>query len=91
MLINAWLTEADTLSYFAAVRDVFNDDEKRETKIRNAIETARILTWENSTDKLFALYDKMYEDYSRRRELHVYESEAERIDFAGEMSFNQQR
>ncbi|MCY7377657.1 MAG: glycosyltransferase [Pyrinomonadaceae bacterium] len=88
---NAWLEEADTLSYFAAVRDVFSDDEKREIKIRNAIETARTLTWENSTDKLFALYDKMYADFSRRRELHVYEREAERIDFAGEMSFNQQR
>ena len=62
---------------------------KRETKIRNAIETARTLTWEHSTDKLFALYDKMYADFSRRRDLHVYEPDAKKIDFAGEMVFNQ--
>jgi len=86
---NAWLEEADIEGYFAAVRDVFNDDAKRETKIRTAIETARSLTWENSTDKLFALYDKMYEDFSSRRDFHVYEPEAERVDFAGEMVFNQ--
>ena len=85
---NAWLAAAEPEDFFAAVRDVFNDDEKRETKIKNAIETARTLTWENSTDKLFALYDKMYADFSRRRDLHIYEPEAEKIDFAGKMAFN---
>ena len=87
---NAWLEEAETEGYFAAVRDVFNDDAKRETKIQTAIETARTLTWENSTDKLFALYDKMYEDFSRRRDLHVYQPQSDKIDFAAEMVFNQQ-
>ena len=87
---NAWLEEAETEGYFAAVRDVFNNDAKRETKIQTAIETARTLTWENSTDKLFALYDKMYEDFSRRRDLHVYQPQSGKIDFAAEMVFNQQ-
>jgi len=45
----------------------------------------------NSTDKLFALYDQLYADFSSRRELHVYEPQAKKIDFAGEMFFNQQR
>jgi len=45
--------------------DIFNDAEKREIKIQNAIETARSYTWENSTDKLFALYDWLYMDFSR--------------------------
>ena len=58
-------------------------------KTRTAIETARKLTWEHSTDKLFALYDKMYADFSRRRDFHVYEPEAEKINFAGEIIFDQ--
>ena len=85
---NSWLEEATVEGFFAAVRDVSSDDEKRETKIRNAIETARTLTWEFSTDRLFALYDKMFEDFSRRRDLHVYKPEAEKIDFAEQLSFN---
>ena len=88
---NAWLKQPTAEDYSAAVRDIFNDAEKREIKIQNAIETARSYTWENSTDKLFALYDKLYEDFSRRRELHVYEPQAKKIDFAGEMFFNQQQ
>ena len=87
---NAWLVEADTEGYFAAVRDVFNDDEKRAAKIRNAIETARIHTWENSTDRLFALYDALHKDFLHRRNRHVYEPETAKIDFAGEMSFDHQ-
>jgi len=87
---NAWLVEAETEAYFSAVRDIFNDDETRQAKIRRGIETARSLTWENSTNRLFAIYDKMYEDFSRRRDRHVYEPQTEKIDFAAKMVFNQQ-
>jgi len=86
---NAWLKEPTAEDFYAAVRDIFKDAGKRETKIRNAIETARSYTWENSTDKLFALYDRLFTDFSRRRELHVYEPQAKKIDFAGEMFFNE--
>jgi len=33
----------------------------------------------------------LHTDFSRRRELHVYQPQAKKIDFAGEMIFNQQR
>ncbi len=57
---NAWLKEPDAEDYFAAVRDIFNNPEKREQKIKNALDTARRFSWENSTDRLFGLYDKLY-------------------------------
>jgi len=72
---NAWLKEPDTEDYFAAVRDVFNHPEKREQKIKNALETARQFSWENSTDRLFRLYDQLYEEFSSRREFLSNENE----------------
>ena len=73
---NAWLEDMDIECFFAAVRDVFNDKEKRELKIKNALETAQKYSWENSTDNLFAIYDKMYEDFNKRRDLYVGESKS---------------
>lgn len=87
---NAWLGEAAVEDFFATVRDVFNDDATREMKIRNAVETVQSLTWEHSTDRLFALYDEMYEDFLRRHDLHVYQPQSGKIDFAEKMVFNQQ-
>ncbi len=80
---NAWLAETDVESYFREIRDVFNDDEKRHRKIKNALETAAKYSWENSTDRLFAIYDKMYEDFSRRRNLFVGDVKAETPGFGG--------
>jgi glycosyltransferase involved in cell wall biosynthesis len=77
---NAWLCDADVESYFAAVCDVFRNDEQCAGKIKNALETARKYSWENSTDRLFALYDEMYEDFRRRHGLHVGEPENQQTD-----------
>ena len=79
---NAWLEETEVEGYFSAIRDVFNDDAKRARKIENAFATARRYTWENSTDRLFALYDKMYENFRRHRELPIIESKNEAANFA---------
>lgn len=79
---NAWLAEPEADDFSAAVRDVFANDERRAVKTRNALETARQFTWENSTDRLFSLYDKMSRDFLSRRELYDYSSSPKRIDFA---------
>ena len=69
---NSWLVAPEAKEFAAAVKDVFSNDARRRSKIENALETARRHTWQSSTDRLFALYDKMYEDFRRRRELFVY-------------------
>lgn len=81
---NAWLEEPAAEDYFAAVRDIFNDDEKREAKIKNALETARSYSWENSTARLFALYDRMHADFTRRKELFAYKAKPKKINFAAQ-------
>lgn len=60
---NAWIEKPFAENYFAAVKDIFNQPEKRERKIKRALETARSFSWEHSTDNLFRLYDKMYEEF----------------------------
>lgn len=83
---NAWLASASAKDYAAAVRDIFSDEARRAAKIKNALETAQAFTWENSTDRLFALYDAMYEDFSRRHNLHKTLPKNAKIDFAGRCS-----
>lgn len=81
---NAWLEEPETEDYFAAVRDVFNDDRKRAAKTENALQTAREFTWERSTDRLFALYDRMHADFSSRKELYAYQAPPKKVDFVSQ-------
>jgi glycosyltransferase involved in cell wall biosynthesis len=88
---NAWLSETETEGYFSAVRDVFNDDEKRTRKIKNALETAAKYSWENSTDNLFALYDKMYRDFRRRRKLFINEPEVKTPDFVEQIVLSKEK
>ena len=88
---NAWLAETDVESYFAAVRDIFNDDENRQRKIKNALETAAKYSWENSTDNLFALYDKMYEDFHRRHALYVNEPKVKKPDFVEQIVLSKEK
>ncbi len=79
---NAWLEAAEKECYFSAIRDIFNDDQKRQKKIQNALETARQYSWENSTDRLFTLYDSMYRNFHRTIDLIEPQTEKEIADFA---------
>ncbi len=65
---NAWLTSPAAELFAAAIRNVFADETARNVKIANALETANRYTWESSTDSLFALYDKMFAEFSKNRE-----------------------
>ena len=56
-------------------------EDLRNRKIERAFEAVRANTREISTDRLFAAYDKMYEDFQRRRELFVEKEDAEDFDF----------
>lgn len=66
---NAWVEEPVAEDYFAAVQDILNHPERRDIKIHNALETARNFSWEHSTDKLFRLYDELYEEFRILRDL----------------------
>ena len=72
---NAWLEEPESDDYFAAVMDIVNNPEKREKKIKNALETARLFSWRNSTDRVFQLYDELYETFSGQRDLLAIEND----------------
>jgi glycosyltransferase involved in cell wall biosynthesis len=83
---NAWLVAPVAKEFAAAVQSVFADDVRRRQKIENALATAQRHTWEASTNRLFALYDEMHEDFRRRRELYVYENiEPKEINFVREL------
>jgi alpha-1,6-mannosyltransferase len=82
---NAWLVEPNAKAFAAAIREVVEDPELRESKIKLALETARKNTREASTDLLFATYDRIYEDFQNRRELFTDLEAAKNFDFASEL------
>jgi glycosyltransferase involved in cell wall biosynthesis len=82
---NAWLIEPNAKDFAAAIQDVFADPEISKAKVENAIATARKHTWEASTDRLFSLYDKMYDDFCSRNELYAYKTEPKEINFVNEL------
>lgn len=64
---NAWLTEPTPEHFADAIRSIFNNDQESLMKTQNALETSARYTWEASTDRLFELYDTMFEHFSTNR------------------------
>jgi glycosyltransferase involved in cell wall biosynthesis len=81
---NAWLVEPAGEAFAAAIREVMDDDELRASKVSRALDTARANTREASTDRLFATYDEMWEDFNARKELFVDIEKSKEFDFVRE-------
>ena len=82
---NAWLVEPTGENFAAAVREIIDDPRETARRTANAIKTAMENTREKSTDNLFATYDKMYEDFQRRKELFTDLEKAKKFDFVKEL------
>lgn len=81
---NAWLCAPDAAPFSAAVRDIFDNDDKRNTKIQNALKTALKYDWESSVSALFRTYDRMFEEFSRNHEVYVYKKAPKDFNFSKE-------
>ena len=81
---NAWLVEPTGANFAAAIREVIDDPSERDRRVTNALETALVNTREASTDRLFATYDKLWEDFQARRELFTDIEESKKFDFVNE-------
>jgi glycosyltransferase involved in cell wall biosynthesis len=78
---NIWLVEPNGAEFAAAVREIIEKPLQTAEKVKNALETARQNTREKSTDNLLATYDKMYEDFQRRKELFTDNEAAKDFNF----------
>jgi glycosyltransferase involved in cell wall biosynthesis len=83
---NAWLVEPTGEDFAETVRQIVADEDVRIKKIESAVKTARANTREVSTDRLFATYDEIYEDFIARNELFTDAEAARRFDFAGSLN-----
>jgi glycosyltransferase involved in cell wall biosynthesis len=82
---NAWLVDPTGDNFAAAIKEVIENEELRKSKVAKALETARANTREASTERLIATYDKIYEDFQRRKELFTDVNAAKVFDFVGEL------
>ncbi|HBR56864.1 MAG TPA: hypothetical protein DEA22_05255, partial [Blastocatellia bacterium] len=78
---NAWLVKPNASEFATAIRQVVENRSEREQKIAEALKTALANTREASTDRLFAAYDRIYEDFRNRNELYTDNSSAKTFDF----------
>ena len=78
---NIWLVEPTGENFAAAVREIIENPLRTEEKVKNALATARQNTREKSTDNLLATYDRMYEDFQKRRELFTDREAVKDFDF----------
>lgn len=80
---NTWLVEPTGEAFAAAIREIVGNEELRESKVAKALETARANTREASTERLIATYDKIYEDFQKRKELFTDVEAAKDFDYVG--------
>ncbi|MBK7393880.1 MAG: glycosyltransferase [Chloracidobacterium sp.] len=78
---NAWLVEPEPEAFAAAVRDIFSVENERPEKVGRALVTSRLYSWEASTARLFALYDKLYLRFTADPDIYAYKETPEPIDF----------
>lgn len=78
---NAWLVEPTGKNFAHAVRAIIENPAETRRRTGNAIKTALENTREKSTDRLFATYDRMFEDFQRRNELFTNLAEAKNFNF----------
>lgn len=82
---NAWLVEPTGENFAAAVSEIIENPSQRERKVKNAVRTALENTREKSTDNLFATYDRMYEDFQKRKDLFTDVEATRNFDFVREV------
>lgn len=82
---NAWLVAPTAENFAAAVREIVGDEALRNRKIERAFEAVSENTREKSTDFLLATYNRLYDDFQRRKELFTDKEKANEFDFVGEL------
>ncbi len=79
---NMWLSEPSAEGFAAAVREIGENSELRDKKIKNALETAANNSRERSTDFLIETYDKIYEDFQLRNDLFTDVEKTAQVDYS---------
>jgi len=87
---NAWLVAPTANDFANAVSEITDDEESRNKKIERAFEAVRANTREISTDRLLATYDRMYEDFQKRKELFTDKEKSKEFDFVRELLLEKQ-
>jgi Glycosyltransferase len=79
---NVWLVEPNATEFAAAIRHAAGSSETKTARVRNAVLTARANTREASTDRLFATYDEIYEDFQSRKERFIDGDDVKGSDYS---------
>ena len=78
---NTWLSEPTAQNFADSVKEIISRPELRARKIEKAFEAVQNNTRLKSTDFLLETYDKLYEDFQRRKELFTDREAAKIYNF----------
>jgi len=79
---NSWLIVPTAQNFANAVREIIENPELRARRVKNAFEAVRSNTREISTDNLIATYERLYDDFQKRRELFTNLTNTDDFNFA---------
>ncbi|HQU86249.1 MAG TPA: glycosyltransferase [Pyrinomonadaceae bacterium] len=79
---NSWLVEPTADGYVNAFEQIISSNEETTRRRENAIKTAEANSQSKAIGKLFATYDRMFEDFQRNPELFGNENSLKNFDFA---------
>ncbi len=78
---NTWLVKPTAENFANAVKEILKDPELRRKKIEKAFQAVKNNTRIKSTDFLFETYDKLYEDFQKRKSLFTDQEAAKEYDY----------
>ncbi len=78
---NTWLVEPTAGEFSSAIKEVLDNPELRARKVAKGLEAVADNTRIKSTDFLFETYDRLYEDFQKRKDLFVNTEAAKSFDF----------
>ena len=81
---NAWLCDPNAESFADAIIEMFDDDADRCKRVENALATAMKYDWETATSNLFAIYDRMFEEYTLNKAAFNYKDSPKDLDLSQE-------
>ena len=64
---NAWLVEPNPASFYGAIKEAIEDEPLRQSKVRNAMETAARYGDDAAIDRLLETYDRFFRSFSKRQ------------------------
>jgi glycosyltransferase involved in cell wall biosynthesis len=83
---NAWLVEPSAPEFARAVKEILANESGTRKKLANALLAVRSSDWEQASEEVFTVYEKMLRRFRNQEELFAYRANPRNLDFHREFT-----